>query len=236
MEKTWTAKIASVLSVAMTLAGCSRPAASPSGGEVTFTTADNWTIHANFASPPNASKAVILLHQRNGSASDWNPIVSRLNAEGVATLALDLRGAGKSTGPQNGDEAPWDVTPDIDGARKYLDEHGLRRTPIGLIGASYGANNALIYAASHPGVSAVALLSPGEDYHGLKVEAPSRVYHGRILILTASRDDVTGPGPQVIADTAGSAATVKSFDGSAHGTEIFSAHPDSVDALVTFVK
>lgn len=224
----------------LAIAGCGpRGTSGPrsaSGTDVVFTTADNWTIHGDFSVPANATKAVILLHQRNGSAGDWKPLTDSLNQGGVATLALDLRGAGRSTGPQNGDNAPWDVTGDIDGARKYLDEHGLKGKPVGLAGASYGANNALIYAASHADIAAVVLISPGDDYHGLKVEDAAKQYHGHILQLASSGDSITGRGPQVIAEAAKPVTTTQTYDGDAHGTEIFRAHSESVDAIATFVQ
>lgn len=216
------------------LAGCGPKTAT--GNEVTFTTADNWTIHADFSSPANTTKAAILLHQRNGSAADWKPLTDVLNKQGIATLALDLRGAGRSTGPQNGEDAPWDVGPDIDAARKYLEDHELKGKPTGVIGASYGANNALIYAASHPGIGAVILLSPGEDYHGLKVADAAKTYRGHILQVSASSDSITGRGPQIIGEAAKSVTAGQTYDGDAHGTNLFRAHPECVEYIAEFVQ
>lgn len=205
------------------------------GNEVTFTTADNWTIHADFISPPNAGKAVILLHQRNGSGADWKPLVDKITPLGIASLALDLRGAGRSLGPRNGDNAPWDVTADIDAARKFLDDHGFKGKPVVLAGASYGANNALIYAATHPGIAGVALLSPGEDYHGLKIADAAKQYHGPLLLLTAEGDSITGRGPQIIRESTTVSAGM-AVDGDSHGTQMLVDHVQALQFLVNFLR
>ena len=205
-------------------------------GEITFATSDGWTIHADYAPAPGAKKAVILLHQRNGSAADWKPLVEKLNAAGIAALALDQRGAGRSQGRENGDNAPWDTSNDIAGAYDWLKQQGFAANHIGLAGASYGANNALLYAASHSLRPPVALLSPGTDYHGLKIELAASHYQGAVLILTAKDDTIPEDGPALINRVAPGPHELKSYDGKDHGTDLFAAHADSLDAITEFFK
>src|SRR5262249_17128708 len=150
--------------------------------QVHFKTTDGWTIVGDLYTPSGASKgAVILLHQRNGSARDWEPLCLALQKAGFTALAIDQRGAGRSTqgpGPTGGN-APWPTSPDIAAAIKFL----AVKKPVGLAGASYGANNALIYAAANPKqVTGVALFSPGANYHGLDALTPARAYHGAVSI------------------------------------------------------
>src|SRR5262249_31516002 len=113
-------------------------------GEVTFKTSDDWTIHGDYYPATDAKGAVVLLHQRGGSASDWRPIIFKLTGAKVSALALDQRGAGRSAGKQNGDDAPWDTSKDIEAAIDWLKSKGVSAEHIGLAGASYGANNAMI--------------------------------------------------------------------------------------------
>src|SRR5689334_7497562 len=91
---------------------------SPMAGtsEVTFKAADGWTIHADYTPAAGATKAVILLHQREGSARDWSALVPKLSQVKIASLAVDERGAGRSQRAQSGNDAPWDTTPDIEAA------------------------------------------------------------------------------------------------------------------------
>jgi len=206
-------------------------AAAPAAGvarEITFRTVDGWTIHGDYSAVRDSTKAVVLLHQRGGSAADWKPLVARLNAAQIATLAIDQRGAGRSLGPQNGANAPWNTSNDIAGAVAWLGRKGFSPARIGLGGASYGANNALIYAAAHPGIPAVALLSPGANYNGLVTAPAAARYRGAILVLTAKDDPVTGGGPAAIAKahTHGTVQLVP-YGGSAHGTGLFAFAADA---------
>src|SRR5262249_45606560 len=104
-----------VSTLTSTLAGCS-PRESPMPGasegkigearQVHFKTTDGWTIVGDLYTPSGAPKgAVILLHQRNGSARDWEPLCLALQKAGFTALAIDQRGAGRSTqgpGPTGG--------------------------------------------------------------------------------------------------------------------------------------
>lgn len=238
--------LAMALLTALVLAGCGRqeqaggiasgPVRTKRGAsEITFQTEDGWTIHADYSPVSGAKAAVVLLHQRRRSAADWVPLVGKLNAAGITTLALDQRGAGRSRGAQNDEDAPWDTTGDIAGAVEWLKQKGFDPKHIGLAGASYGANNALIYAAAHPETPAVALLSPGSDYHGLRVEPAASQYRGAILVLTATGDSVTAGGPEVIARAASGTRLIQ-YESDAHGTDLFDPHPESLEAITDFFQ
>jgi pimeloyl-ACP methyl ester carboxylesterase len=188
------------------------------GNEVTFRTNDGWTIAGDLYKPAGAPKgAVILLHQRGGSAGDWTPLCEALRAAGIQALAIDQRGSGRSTtgpGPL-GQNAPWVTAGDITAAIAYLKPRG----PIGLCGASYGANNALIYAASHgKRIAAVALFSPGADYHGLLALPAAKAYHGDVFIVHGSGDAIAGEGPAQISRAAAGRHTFRQLDSPSHGT------------------
>lgn len=227
------------LGIVIMLAGCQSPstngvnsgsgnsmAGGPAGTkEVSFKTADGWNIFADLYLPAGTSKgAVIMLHQRNGAASDWNSLADALQKTGYTALAIDQRGAGRSVqGPPGapaakGDDAPWDTTQDIAAAIAYLQDKG----PIGLAGASYGANNALIYAAAHPDqVKSVVLFSPGADYHGLNALTPAKTWQGPLEIFHDKGDSVAGNGPEQI-DRASPSKDHKLIltSGSRHGTDL----------------
>jgi alpha-beta hydrolase superfamily lysophospholipase len=187
--------------------------------EVALKTADGWTIIGDLYTPSAGAKgAVVLLHQRGGQASDWVPLCQALQKAGLIALAIDQRGAGRSTsGPgPTGDNAPWPTGPDIAAAIASVRGHG----PVGLAGASYGANNALIYAAAHPDrVRAIALFSPGTDYHGLRALPAARSYRGAVVIYHDREDGIAGDGPHAInAALPGKDHTLRLYNGSEHGT------------------
>ncbi len=187
---------------------------------VSFKTVDGWTIKGTLYSASKSGGAAILLHQRGGSKSDWTALCESLKTEGVTALAIDQRGAGESTaGPGGkGDNAPWDTSEDIAAAVGYLNNY----KTIGLAGASYGANNALIYAAEHPArIKAVALFSPGADYNGLKTAEPAKLWKGPLRVYHDRGDSVAAEGPELI-DKASASSDHRLFlsSGDRHGTAL----------------
>ncbi len=225
--------LCSMIALTMLLAaGC---AAQSNGRVVKFKTADGWTIVGDLFTPAGHSKgAVMLLHQRGGQASDWEPLSRALQRAGITALAIDQRGAGRSTeGPgPTGDQAPWETGGDIAAAIAYLKGKGA----IGLAGASYGANNALIYAAAHPEqVRGVALFSPGANYNGLDALAAARRYHGAVVIYHDRADNIADGGPQQInALLPGKDHTLRVYPGSEHVTALL--QPALISDAVKFFE
>src|SRR5262249_19923615 len=107
---------------------------------------------------------------------------------------------------------------------------------IGLTGASYGANNALIYAAAHPEqIRAVVLFSPGENYNGLDALAAARAYAGPLLIFHARNDATASTGPQRIKDESPSTDKLLNLkDDSVHGTALLK--DATIDDTVVFFQ
>ena len=210
----------------------------PPEAQLSLKTADGWTIYADMLRPAEKPLgAVILLHQRNGSAADWKLLTDGLRKAGIASLALDQRGAGRSVGAkaESGDNAPWLTTGDIEAAVKYLKDHNFRGH-IGLVGASYGANNALIYAGSQGhllDIQAISLFSPGAEYPGLNAMAAARTWRGPMQIIYGMHDTVAGLGPQNIRDASPSHdKVINQYDNEKHGTELLDA--ETVDSCVVF--
>jgi pimeloyl-ACP methyl ester carboxylesterase len=233
--------------VALLLAGCephgftrTTPAGAIASGEepagakqVTFKTADGWTIVGDRYVPSGKPKGgVILLHQRGGKASDWVPLCRALQKAGIEALAIDQRGAGRSTEGTGGtgDEAPWETGGDIAAAFDTFTEVGY----VGLAGASYGANNALIYAGAHPQqIHSLALFSPGANYHGLNALQAAHAFRGAVVIYHDRNDEIAGNGPaQIEALLAGKDKKLRLYPGSDHGTALLT--PEVVNDCVHF--
>jgi alpha-beta hydrolase superfamily lysophospholipase len=157
---------------------------------VSFRTEDGVTIAASWYEPgARAAPAVILVHMLNKSRRDWEPLASRLAAEGIGALALDLRGHGDSTGSVDSRDYSALVR-DVSAARRYLASRGdVQQTRVGVAGASIGANLAMLEAAGDTTVASLALLSPSVDYRGLRIESAAAKYGARPVLLVASDDD-----------------------------------------------
>ena len=150
----------------------------------------------------NSAPAVLLLHSYGKTREEWGPVPSLFQMNGIAVLALDLRGSGESTRrlSANGVETVdyHKFTPenyremllDINQAYDWLaSQPGIDKHRIAVVGASIGANVALRYAAFNDEVVGLVLLSPGLFYQGLRTDDVIVGYGKRPLRIAVSKDD-----------------------------------------------
>lgn len=173
---------------------------SASAQTVTIDSPDGVKLVGSFypAAQPN-SPALLLLHQWQSDRHSYDDFAKQMQAKGFAVLSIDGRGFGESVKTADGKTVTAGRT-DAD-VKAMLDDVGaaydfLSKQPnvdpnrVGIVGASYGSSLALIYAADHPNVAAVALLSPGLNYFGsMQTEPAVKKYGDRPLYLIASFDD-----------------------------------------------
>jgi dienelactone hydrolase len=208
---------------------------------VTFVTSDGVTVAGDLYVPEKTpAPAVVALHQWQSSRASYAEFGRRMREAGFVVLAVDGRGYGESTQGASGAVSPsWDTTRDVAAAVRFLTAlPEVDAGRIGLVGASYGASNALIYAASDPGnVRAVALLSVGVNYNdSLPTEPAVASYGDRPLLMVAARDDAeaaaaverlaglaTGPRPEV-----------KVYDAGGHGTALLEPSVGGADLVRDF--
>jgi dienelactone hydrolase len=204
---------------------------------VTIRTDDGVSLAGTWYEPgARQAPAVILVHMLHRTRQDWESLAAQLASEGIGALAIDLRGHGESSGAiDSGDAADYSaLVRDVVAARRYLASRGdVQQTHVGIIGASIGANLAVLEAAADPSVVSLALLSASVDYRGLKIEAPMKKYGARPVLFVASDDDPyalrsskdlqkTGPGTRQL--------LVLSHAG--HGTAMLSHDADLAHAIV----
>jgi len=221
---------------------------------VTFSTSDGWTLVGDLYTPPDKPiGAVVMLHQRGGSAADWHDLSDALRQKDILVLAIDQRGAGRSLSPDtklNGKNAPWNTANDIIAAIKWLSQnfgdrnHGVNGINISLVGASYGANNALIYAAAHGDVTqvgsikSIVLFSPGANYNGLDGLRAAKDWNGPMFIVYATHDQIAGLGPTAIHEECPSHdKPTRQFDEDKHGSDLLiDDNGDIVEDTVDFLE
>jgi pimeloyl-ACP methyl ester carboxylesterase len=152
-----------------------------------------------FESPHSNSPALLLLHQWQSDRHSFDDFAQQMQAKGFSVLSIDGRGFGESTkkedgttiGPGRSDADVKAMLGDIGAAFNFLERQpGVDHTRVSIVGASYGSSLAIIYAADHPSVASVALLSPGLNYFGnIPTEPAVKKYGDRPLYMTAARDD-----------------------------------------------
>ncbi len=213
------------------------PAAFAATQRVTIRTDDGVSLAATWYEPgARQPPAVILVHMLQRNRHDWDPVATRLAAEGIGALAIDLRGHGESSGGFEGGEAPdySALVRDVAAARRYLASRGdVQQSRVGVVGASIGANLAVLQASADPSIASLALLSPSLDYRGLRIEAAMKKYGGRPALLVASDEDPYALRSAKDLQKAGTGTReVLVLNHAGHGTLMLSRDADLARALV----
>ena len=157
-------------------------AAQPVVRDMTLTTPDGYVLKGALTIPPQPGPrpVVILAHQFQANGSGWKPLADLLNAKGIATLAMDLRGHGQSTQKAGQTVA---VIPDflISGQAVGFDQipadlaqaaAWVRKQPrinprrLALAGSSLGAFASLLAAPAIRPVAVLALSPAGQGAFG----------------------------------------------------------------------
>ncbi|MDO8557578.1 MAG: alpha/beta fold hydrolase [bacterium] len=212
--------------------------------ELSLKTIDDTTIFGDWHQVPGSSKAALLLHQRGRDHAMWKDFCGTLEKKGWNTLAIDLRGHGKSGGFGKKKDLKFDqfedyhtMYYDITAAMDFLK----RETPNGkfvVVGSSIGANLALAYAADHFEVKAAILLSPGLNYFGLRTDDVMVEYH-RPLALITTKDDPSYPDAQKLIKEPGVQRAnlwYQEFETGGHGVKIFEAHTELTGQIAEWME
>ncbi len=167
----------------------SAPAADAAGTRVSFPSSDGVTIAAEiYESSSRPSPGVVLVHMLTRNRGDWGALPDRIRETGITALAIDLRGHGQSSGSAQDLQA---MIRDVRAAAMWLSTRpNVRGDQIAIVGASLGANLALLAATELPQARAFALISPSLDYRGLRTDVGLlKRLGGRSLWLAASDQD-----------------------------------------------
>lgn len=258
MWKRWTSVGLLLLWLALFLPGCQaeeNAAATPAGDEfdgmidragapemqaeaVSIAAADDLPLIGTLYTNPaqtTPQPGILLLHMLGSNRTVWEQVglVATLVDNGYVVLALDMRGHGDTGGSQDWAQSPDDIhrvwaflrqQPGVDGERTAI------------IGASIGANEALLAAADEPAITGVILLSPGLDYRGVETEPAMATYGDRPLLLVASEDDSYSADSILrLAELSQREADLQMYTNAGHGTNMFAAAADLSDVLLNWL-
>lgn len=172
------------------------------GDPVELKTVDGWTLAARYSPAQQNQYAFILLHGAGGRKEDWYLLAKAMARRGLGVFCLDLRGHGASQNPPPGqpanhrqfkankDENQWaDMIHDIEAAVAYLKDAKVAETSVALGGADVGSSVALKYAAVHPQVPMLFMLSPGMAYREVLTVNAMRAYAKRPVLMVVAADD-----------------------------------------------
>lgn len=225
--------------------------------KVILKTNDGVDIAADYYYAKPSRRGALLLHMMPADRKSWWDFALRLEDAGYRVLAIDLRGHGESSGPPGGeasgpdgykkfsDEEHQKSTLDVEAGVLFLEEEGVEREHTVLVGASIGANLALWYAAEHPEIKRLALLSPGLNYRGIEAEPLARKLHeGQGALFVTSLDDVRSGGSntemnQILYNLVPHHARKKLiiYKAAGHGTDMFGKEePDLAGEILEWIQ
>jgi len=204
----------------------------------------------------SAAPILLLLPMMAHSHESYDPLIQALatyvaqdSGNGCAQelpyfISFDLRGHGLST--IRGQDTlsfrtmkepefakyPGDVVQAMEFAWSQVDEEA---GDMVVVGASIGANTAMMLTEMLPRVSKVVLLSPGEDYRGLKPAEALKMFKGNALIFACEDDQYSATSSRKLAALNEKRCTLHIFNGSDHGTDIINNNPEAMRILVDWL-
>jgi alpha-beta hydrolase superfamily lysophospholipase len=224
-----------LLTIALALS-CGSTALRAGVRNVTFRTDDGVTLAGSFFEPSRRpAPAIVLVHAQTRARDDWRQAASRLSDAGFAVLTFDLRGHGGSGGSA---DAAVPMLGDLRAARAFLASRSdVQPGVLGMAGASTGANLVVLMAADEPAVRSIALISPGLEYRGLRVEAAMKKYGSRpALLMAGSNDTYAVRSSRQLSTLGGGERDLRLPATMGHGTVLLARAPDLVAALVDWFR
>jgi len=151
----------------------------PGTEERTITTADGLRLHAWYAGAPGATATLVWSHGNGGNIAGRADVFLALAARGVAVLAYDYRGYGRSEGRPS---EPG-VYLDVEAAYDSLRARGVPARQIVAFGESLGGAVAIRLATARPcaGVAVVSTFTSLRD--------AGRAHYGPLAVLAGNRFD-----------------------------------------------
>lgn len=214
---------------------------------VTFKTIDGVTIAADWQPTPRLTVAAVLVHMMPETRSSWAGVQRAFLRKGIATLAIDLRGHGESTQGDGGvvlnyqqftDEDHQSSVYDVRAAVAWLASRGLSPDQTFLVGASFGANLCLATLTEEPRLPGAILLSPGEDYRGVKaLEDVQDLLEHQSLYVISAEDDARSftASNQLYADAPVTTKTFQPYKVAGHGTSMLNADSSLPDKMADWI-
>ncbi|MDX2136916.1 MAG: alpha/beta fold hydrolase [Chloroflexota bacterium] len=189
---------------------------------VTATATDGLTLVGEFYAAGDIAPTVLLLHMLNSSLSAWEPLLPTLTDDGYNVLAVDMRGHGSTGGARDWTLAERDVTTWLDW---LSDQPSVQPDRIAIVGASIGANLALIGCAFDERCVTAIALSPGLDYSGVVLgdEVTEALAERSALLVSALGDVYSADSVRALLAVASGDLGAQFYVGRRHGTELLRA-------------
>lgn len=209
--------------------------------DIVLTTEDKVKLAATYYETVS-EKGALLLHMLGNTRQSWREFALFLQDKGYQVLAIDLRGHGQSLEKNNQrvsyinfhEQDFLDMLKDIQAAKKVLQKEGVAE--LALIGASIGANLAILAAAHDHEIKKVIALSPGLNYKGVKPQDDIKKIAVPILIVAAEDDAYSAMSSRTLEAVIHGPKELKIFPRADHGTRMFNQIPELKKIMLDFLE
>ncbi len=200
------------------------------------------------AEPTEKYPLIILLHALNGNHRDWAELPARLVNQGYAVLLVDQRGHGKSAlkgqSWRSFKDSQWKRLSDdtlrmISFFQDSEDYPQVDNSRVGVIGASIGANVALIAGARDNAtdnkIKALITLSTGMKYKGLETTKPIYRYKSPLMMIASQNDKYAFESTQMLNRLHTGVKSIKLYKNIGHGTDMIRFFPELQKEIVQWL-
>lgn len=214
--------------------------------KIDYITKDGVKIVGNFYKIDSPKLYALLIHMMPATKESYNNFAMFLKDKDISSLAIDLRGHGKST-LQNentinfndfSDKSHQDSIADIKSGIDFLKNNGAQPNQIFIVGASIGANLALWYLKEHSDIKGTVLLSPGIDYKGIKT-APlmTGLSKNQKVFLVASKEDPESyTAITTLNNLNGKSSDILKLEMGGHGTDMLENYAELENKIYSWIK
>jgi dienelactone hydrolase len=212
-------------------------------------TKDNLSLSVKYFIPQSQEKppVVILLHQFRKDKTSWDEFIPDLLKNGYAVYAIDMRGHGKSNKFKDGREIFYETMPESDWNQVSNDVHSVIEfvktnsavdsSKIGVIGASIGANTAIMASSLFSDeIKTAVALSPGIEYHHLKTYDYAKNLKNPLMMAVANNDAYAFESSNELDKVIKSKHALNVYEGAEHGTNLLNITPDLQNKIVVWLN
>jgi dienelactone hydrolase len=211
--------------------------------EVTFRSADGFTLKGTFYSAEKPGPGLLLLHQCDGNRRIYDHLATMLNTARYNVLTFDFGGFGESQAGGYTDSAAqrqkvMDRMPgDIEAALSFLtSQSSVNPRAVGIVASNCAVNQAVHAGRHHPEIRTLVLLSGGTDAEG---EAYIKDSPKVPILGVASEEDreAAAATKNLVALSTNSDSHLEMFTNAGHAASIFAKQPDlEPDIVIWFIS
>ena len=211
--------------------------------EVTFRSADGFTLKGTFYSAEKPGPGLLLLHQCDGDRRIYDHLATMLNTARYNVLTFDFRGFGESQAGGYTDSTAQrqkvlDRMPgDIEAALSFLtSQSSVNPRAVGIVASNCAVNQVVRAGRHHPEIRTLVLLSGGTDAEG---EAYIKDSPKVPILGVASEEDreAAAATKKLVALSTNSDSHLEMFTNGGHAASIFAKQPDlEPDIVIWFIS